>query len=57
LTRKRYPVDAARAIAAALKGPEELGREWSLEEETGWMLIADAVSCLQHLRDAFSRKD
>ncbi len=26
------------------------------EEEVGWLLLADAIQCLQHLRESFSEK-
>ena len=46
---------AAMCIKAALRGAESLEAEWSVEEEAGFMLLADAVYCLQHLREAFSK--
>ncbi len=29
--------------------------EITIEEEVGFMLIADAVQCLQHMREAYSK--
>jgi hypothetical protein len=39
-----------------VKGPKALD-DLTVEEETGWMLIADAIYCLQHLREAFSKSE
>lgn len=30
--------------------------EPSVEEEVGFLLLADAIQCLQHLREAYSKK-
>lgn len=45
--------DAADAIKAALRGSLD---ECSEEEDVGFMLIADAIFCLQHLREAHSER-
>ncbi len=46
----------ARVLRVAIKGPDAAETEPSCEEEVGFMVIADAIQCLRHLREAYSAK-
>ncbi len=32
-----------------------MDKETTVEEDVGFLLLADAIQCLQHLRDAYSK--
>jgi hypothetical protein len=46
----------AKAIMAAHRGADADRSEISELEELGYLIIADAVQCLQHIRDAYTAK-
>ena len=47
----------ARCLAAALRGADALeAQELTVEEEVGFALLADGLECLQHLREAYSKR-
>lgn len=54
LIRRLYPFAAAQALKAAIRGAQSVDEDMTIEEEVGFMLIADAVYSLQHLREAYT---
>jgi len=51
-----YPLEPAQALKAALRGAKSLEEDMTVEEEIGFMLLADGIYCLQHLRDVYTER-
>jgi hypothetical protein len=52
----RYPKAMAKALRAAHLGRKADEMEPTEDEELGYLVLADAIQCLTHLRDAYTKR-
>lgn len=46
----------AKVLRAAIRGREADEMEPTEDEELGFLVLADAIQCLAHLRDAYTKR-